>query len=191
MKEKVIKELKSWGVILIIFGGLYITGLHTEVFGFLQRILVSTGIVNADTEVEHLGYTDYKWQVAEFKSGEKINFDEFKGKTVFLNIWASWCPPCIAEMPSIEGLYQKLKDKDDVVFVILNVDEDKSKAEKFLKRKDFSFPVYSRNAPTPPIFQSRSIPTTFVINKEGEIIFKHTGLANYDTDDFVKMLSSN
>ncbi|MBB3700593.1 redoxin family protein [Flammeovirga yaeyamensis] len=193
-KQKIIKELKSWGIIVSVFGVLYFTGLHVEVFGFIQRLTLATGLRNADADTEErgrYGSTDYKWMLQDYTTGEKVNLEEFKGKTVFLNVWATWCPPCVAEMPSIEGLYQKLKDNEDIVFVMLSVDEKPENVGEFMKRKKFTFPVYQEITSTPSVFQTRSIPTTFVFDKNGEIIFKHTGIANYDTEDFVKMLTSH
>ncbi|MBD0403145.1 TlpA disulfide reductase family protein [Flammeovirga sp. EKP202] len=188
-KQSIIKELKSWGFFVILLGGLYITGALPEVSALIQRGLLMTGLMNASSSEEYVGKTDYNWKLEEFESGERIDFSAFKGKKVFLNVWASWCPPCIAEMPSIEKLYQHFKGDDNVVFIMLNVDEDKLKAEKFLKRKGYSFPIYRRITSTPSIFQSNSIPSTYVINEKGEVIFKHQGLANYYSDSFINMLT--
>ncbi|WP_281616148.1 TlpA disulfide reductase family protein [Flammeovirga sp. SubArs3] len=190
-KEAILRELKSWGGLAIIFGGLYITGLHTEASALLQRVILATGLRNADTDGHVSGKADYSWKMLEWNTQKQIQLSDFKGKTVFINVWASWCPPCIAEMPSIQSLYDQLKNNEDVVFIMLNIDEDKEKANKFLKRKNYTFPIYERNSPTPEIFQSRSIPVTFVINKQGEIIYSHKGIANYDSQSFVNMLTSD
>ncbi|KXX67980.1 TlpA disulfide reductase family protein [Flammeovirga sp. SJP92] len=188
-KQSIIKELKSWGFFVILLGGLYITGALPEVSALMQRGLLMTGLMNASSSEGYVGKTDYNWKLEKFETGEAVDFKAFKGKKVFLNVWASWCPPCIAEMPSIEKLYQHFKDDENVVFMMLNVDEDKIKAEKFLKRKGYSFPNYRRVTSTPSVFQSNSIPSTYVINEKGEVIFKHQGLANYYSDSFINMLT--
>lgn len=188
-KQSIIKELKSWGIFLLILGGLYYSGMLMEVSAGLQRVLLFSGLVDASSTPSYSGQTDYKWKLETFDEEKAIDFSTFKGKKVFLNVWASWCPPCIAEMPSIEALYQKFKDNENVVFIMLNVDEDKSKAEKFLKRKKYTFPIYRSVSKTPSIFYSNSIPSTYVINEKGEIIFKHQGLANYNSESFINMLT--
>ncbi|WP_044211155.1 TlpA disulfide reductase family protein [Flammeovirga sp. OC4] len=188
-KQSIIKELKSWGFFVILLGGLYITGALPEVSAMIQRGLLMTGLMNASSSEGYVGKTDYSWQLAKFETDQAVDFASFKGKKVFLNVWASWCPPCIAEMPSIEKLYQHFEKDDNVVFIMLNVDEDKEKAEKFLKRKEYTFPVYRRRTSTPSVFQSNSIPSTYVINEKGEVIFKHQGLANYYSDSFINMLT--
>ncbi|AZQ64139.1 TlpA family protein disulfide reductase [Flammeovirga pectinis] len=190
-KKFLLKELKSWGIFVAIIGTLYFTGLLTDVAGTLQRFVVATGIVNADTEQGISGKADYNWVLKEFESGKQVKLSDFKGKMIFLNIWASWCPPCIAEMPSIQSLYDQLKNREDVVFILLNVDEDKMKASKFLKRKDYTFPIYQKVTSVPSIFYSNSIPSTYVINKDGEVIYNHQGLANYDSESFINMLTSD
>ncbi|MEM1409105.1 MAG: TlpA disulfide reductase family protein, partial [Bacteroidota bacterium] len=97
MKKKIIKELKSWGVMAVIFVVLYLTGLHTEVAAFAQRMILSTGVFTADTEIpasEQKG-VDYDFKLQDLE-GNITDFEDFKGKVIFLNIWASWCAPCIA-----------------------------------------------------------------------------------------------
>lgn len=188
-KETIIKELKSWGIFLIVLVGLYYSGLLVPISAGIQRALLYTGLMNASPSESYNGKTDYQWKLETFEEEAEIDFASFKGKKIFLNVWASWCPPCIAEMSSIEALYSNFKDDENVIFIMLNVDEDKSKAEKFLKRKEFTFPVYRRKSTTPSVFYSNSIPTTYVINEKGEIIFKHQGLANYNSESFINMLT--
>ena len=72
---------------------------------------------------------------------QPVAFSQLKGKVIFVNNWASWCPPCIAEMPSIQELKSKLKDVD-VEFVMVSFDEDRDKAMKFMTKRKFDFNVY-------------------------------------------------
>lgn len=118
-------------------------------------------------------------------SDKSLDFKEFKGKVVFVNNWASWCPPCIAEMPTINKLKQKLAAKD-VVFVMVSFDADKEKAVKFMKRKDFELDVYFPGFSYP--FVTSSIPATYILDKEGNVVSEHVGMADYSSDDVVKQL---
>lgn len=190
--------MKNWikpGITLVLIVVLFATGLHTEVIGGVQRLLLSTGLMKPDisntviAQAASSGQTnDYKYDFSlEKLSGEKINISELKGKTVFVNIWATWCPPCIAEMPSIHSLYEKA-DSTKVAFVMLSVDKQKEKATKFIDRKDYEFPVYFPVEGLPEDFLSRAIPTTFVLGPDGSIVLRHEGMANYDTSEFLEFL---
>jgi thiol-disulfide isomerase/thioredoxin len=184
------KQLKEWGILVGILGFLYFTGLHVEVAGFVQRIVLTTGIMQPDIiDTQKQAVADYNFQL-EDQEGNSISFDQFKGKTIFLNFWATWCPPCVAEMPDIHGLYEKML-AHNVAFVMISLDDDFSKAKRFVARKEYEFPIYQMVSRRPDVFASRSIPTTFVISPEGKIIAQQTGMAKYDTEGFRNLLLEN
>lgn len=202
-KKFSIKAIPGWAVTLAIFGILYLTGLHTEAIGQVQRILLATGIKNADvpeslqnpdatavvdagaaanTEMAGTGFKMVDLQ------GKQVPFESLKGKVVFLNIWATWCPPCIAEMPNIQKLYEKV-GSDKIAFVMLSVDEGgMEKVKKFIDKKGYTFPVYMPASQFPQEFYSNAIPTTFIISPEGKIVAKQEGMADYDTPEVVEFL---
>lgn len=120
--------------------------------------------------------------------GEIVNMNDLKGKVVFINFWATWCPPCIAEMPSIATLYERLKGNSEVVFLIVEIEGESEKANKFMAGKQLNLPVYYPNSQIPKEWLGGSIPTTLIINKHGEIATKHEGLADYsrqEVSDFI------
>lgn len=156
---------------------------------WLLQKLISVGLFKAEIkkdgiqnqpETSSFLYTD--------ASGKTSSTADLKGKVVFINFWASWCPPCQAEMPSIEALYKKLAKDDRFVFLFINEDEDKQQAENYLEKNRYSIPLYSRPGNVPDEIFSGNLPTTIVINKEGKIVLKHEGIAGYDTDAFMKQL---
>lgn len=122
--------------------------------------------------------------------GEKVRFDEFKGKVIFLNLWATWCGPCKAEMPGIQKLYEKV-DTARVVFVMLSLDKEESQAKinDYVRKNMFTFPVFMPSGYLSEQLQVPSIPTTFVIDREGKVALKKVGTANYDTERFRKYLA--
>ncbi|EJF11480.1 TlpA disulfide reductase family protein [Pontibacter sp. BAB1700] len=121
-------------------------------------------------------------------NGKTVNFESLKGKVIFLNIWATWCPPCIAEMPNIHSLYKKM-DPNKVAFVMLSVDEGgMEKVKKFVDKKKYTFPVYMPASQFPQEFYSTAIPTTFIISPEGKIVAKQEGMAEYDTEEVREFL---
>jgi thiol-disulfide isomerase/thioredoxin len=153
--------------------------------------LMSIGFFKPDIEIK-AGKpinADVKFQNGK---GDIISLNESKGKVVFLNFWATWCPPCRAEMPSIEKLFKQLAGNDKFVFITVDADGDYPKAKKFLDRRKFTFPLYTIASDIPSNLFAGQLPTTIVLNKKGEIIFRHEGMADYSDkkfSDFLKKLS--
>lgn len=195
MTKQMKRNLIEYGVLATVVLTLFVTGLHTEVFGFLQRGVLATGIMNPDVEEERDAATNEAKEIADFtmklinSKGERLNMEQFKGKVVFMNIWATWCPPCIAEMPAINKLFNEVKDSD-VVFLMLSVDQDFEKAKRFNEKKGFDFEIYTVDGPIPQMYSTGSIPTTFVINAKGELALVHEGMADYHTTEFKTFLQS-
>ena len=193
MNKKLKKNLIEYGIIAAVFIGLFVSGLHAEVFGFLQRGILATGLMNPDTEekAEIAAVTPPKGAIMDFSlvnsKGEKVNMKQYEGKVIFLNVWATWCPPCIAEMPGINKLYQEVKD-DNVEFIMLSVDQNFEKAKKFRSNKGFEFEIYRAAGPVPQMYSSRSIPTTYVIDADGNLALTHLGMGDFDTKDFKQFL---
>jgi len=131
---------------------------------------------------------DYDW-VVQSLDGQDFKMADVKGKVVFLNFWATWCSPCVAEMPSIQRLYEKLKG-EGVLFVCIS-NEESSKVSGFAREKGFTFPIYTMHGAPPAVFKTRGIPATFILSPDGKIAFKHIGSAKWDDDksiDFIKGL---
>lgn len=188
MQRAKYKELISWFVILSVILTIYLTGLQTEVIGKAQQLVLMTGLLRPDTEDMEKGrvLADHDFPLITL-DGKAANLSDFKGKVIFVNLWATWCPPCIAEMPSIHKLYGKIKS-EDMVFAMISIDEDFAKAQKFVRKKDYTFPVYGLQGGLPVDFETSSIPTTFVIDRSGKIVLRKEGMAKYDTEEFRNFL---
>jgi thiol-disulfide isomerase/thioredoxin len=128
---------------------------------------------------------NYDWIIHSL-DGHEVKLSEFKDKVVFLSFWATWCPPCVAEMPSIQRLYDSIKDQG-IVFLCVSK-EDGRAIRKFVGKRNFTFPNYTLNGDPPDVFKSRGIPTTFIINRDGTIVFKHIGTAKWDEDSCIQFL---
>lgn len=156
---------------------------------WLLQQLVSVGLFKA--EIKKDAVADLPENVSfSFTdgSGKVATTADLKGKVVFINFWASWCPPCRAEMPSLNSLYNKLKDDDRFVFLFMNEDDDKSKAKQYLQKHGFAIPLYSRYGNVPSGIFSGSLPTTIVLDKHGKVVLKHAGMADYNSYSFIKQL---
>lgn len=138
-------------------------------------------IVNPSTvdDEERKLISNYDWSLKDL-SGETYDFNSAKGNVILINFWATWCPPCIAEMPSMEELYLKYKDNDKVVFLFVS-NEDVAVIEGFMSKKEFSFNVYQSLTQYPQEFDVTTIPRTFLIDKNGEIVIDKSGPADWNS----------
>lgn len=117
--------------------------------------------------------------------GKTFTLSSLRGKVVFLNFWATWCPPCRAEMPSINALYERFREDKNVIFLTVDTDGNYRKASAFLKRQQYSLPLYVADSEIPRELLGRSIPTTVIINKKGQIAYRHEGAADYGNERFM------
>jgi len=173
-------------IIFIIFIGAMLTpNGRTTIGGFVNRLAAQ---IRNPSQIDGLSLkdSDFNWQL-QSTDGENINLADYKGKVLFINEWATWCPPCVGEMPEIEELYQKFKDNPNIEFLMIS-NEDLPKIKSFVERKEYSFPVYSSRSNTPSPFQSASIPTTFLISKTGKIVIQETGAMNWGGSKMVEIV---
>ncbi|MBF9239321.1 TlpA family protein disulfide reductase [Hymenobacter sp. BT683] len=184
------KNLVQW-LPLALFALVLLTPLRPIVLGGVQRGLLATGLWKATVPVRSAtaparptGNPSYPHNLPLVTlEGRPVNLSHLKGKVVFVNLWASWCPPCRAEMPGIEALYKKV-DRSKVAFVMLSLDDDVAKARKFVQGQGYTFPVYLRTGTLPAPFDSNSIPSTVILGPYGQVAARHDGMADYDTPEF-------
>lgn len=155
--------------------------------GFHARVFVSRIVALSPSELpkeEQFQMPSYHWQLSGL-NGEAFHFKEVKGEVVLVNFWATWCPPCVAEMPSLQALYTDYKTK--IQFVMVAQDQhDKVKA--FMNQKKYDFPVYFETSAKPQALSPEYIPTTFIIDKNGNIVIEKTGAANWNHSDIRKVV---
>jgi thiol-disulfide isomerase/thioredoxin len=184
--------LKPWLVTVAFVLILRYTGALSGISYYTQSAVMKTGLMDATpkTNIAKPESFNYSFTVKDL-NGTVVNMEQLKGKVIFLNLWATWCGPCRVEMPSIEALYNSV-DKDKVAFVMLSLDtqENFNKVVKYIDDKEYSFPVYVIDKGLTKQLQVPSIPTTFIIGKDGSIKRKEVGAANYDTPKFKEFLNS-
>jgi len=117
--------------------------------------------------------------------GNTIRLSDFRGKIVFLNFWASWCPTCVAEMPSMEKLHRRLKDRD-FVMIAVNLQESDAQVKAFLAKFKLTFlTLLDSSGEVGSGFAVHALPTTFVIGKDGRMIGKATGPREWDSKNSI------
>jgi len=146
----------------------------------LKMISFSPSIENAENRVQ---LSSYDWALQGVNT-ENYDFNQAKDKVVIVNFWATWCVPCIAEMPSLQELYNDYGERVDFLLVTSDPSE---KVLAFLKEREFNLPVYNQISQAPEVFYSKTIPKTFLLNKKGEIVIE-AGRADWNTKKIRKLL---
>ena len=184
---KFIKKNAFTIVMIIIIGVLFFS---PDAKSFVLRQLVSTGFFNA--KIDQKDSDDAKTISADFdftdEKGNIQNTSSLRGRVVFINFWASWCPPCRAEFPSIEALYTQFKDNPDIFFLTINEDSNSAAGRTYLEDEGFSVPMYQSMGNVSSEIYSGRLPTTVVLDKNGTVRYYHTGIANYASKKFVKQI---
>lgn len=118
-------------------------------------------------------------------NGEPIDKSAYEGKPVFINLWATWCGPCIAEMPSLDRLARQL-EKEGVMFLAIS-DESTAKVKKYLSDKDFILPFALKQLAAGDE-KMNSLPQSFLLDEEGKVVYTKTGSAEWDSPEMVAMI---
>lgn len=175
------------------FGLLLLLLFNPSAKSWLLQQIMSVGVFNAEIKKDHPPVSaPAETVIFSFldEKGNKRSTADLKGKIVFINFWATWCPPCRAEMPSLNDLYNQFRSDDRFVFLFLNEDNDPAVAKRYLQNKGFNMPLMTGDGAVPKDVYSGTLPTTVVFNKKGEIVYKHEGLARYNTTEFIRQLKA-
>jgi len=143
---------------------------------FLTRLIAfSPGVVDQEDQQQ---VASYDWKLQGIIKAQNLDFETTKGKVVLINFWATWCPPCIAEMPSLQELYNTYNDRVQFLFVS---DEVEANLQKFMSDKNYDFPIHRSRSSVPEQLHTKTIPATYLIAKDGAIVIEKTGAADWNT----------
>jgi len=118
---------------------------------------------------------------AEVHDGSSFVLSEQEGNVVLLNFWATWCGPCVGEMPAFERLYQEYEDKE-VTILAVNCMEDKSTVDQFVSDSKYTFPIaYDETGEINSLYPTNGIPYTLVIGKDGTVKNAYIGARDAET----------
>ncbi len=152
----------------------------------LQKLVAKVAPISTIPSEDQITITNYNTSFKGINT-PNLSLQDTKGKVLFINFWATWCPPCIAEMPDLQDLHDRYKSNKDIVFAFVS-GEKKSVINNFLTKKNYSLPVLQQTSEVPEELAHRSIPTTFIINKNGKIVLHKTGAANWNGKTVTKIL---
>ena len=165
----------------ILFGFAIVLLLHPTSKAYILRLIsFSPSIESKENRVQ---ISTYHWNLHGLNT-EDYDFNQAKGKVVIINFWATWCVPCVAEMPSLQELHEDYGDK--VVFILVTSDES-AKVDPFLQENGFTLPIYNQTTQAPKEFYTQTIPKTFMLNKKGEIVVE-AGRADWNSSKIRKQI---
>lgn len=189
MKDKKSK-LKSRITNFIFFGLLFVLLVSTSAKSFLLRVVLSTGLFSPKIEKAEAETKQAAMPLTfQHADGKMESTENLRGKVVFINFWASWCPPCRAEMPSMEKMYNKMKSDEGIAFIFINLDDDNTAGINYLKEKNYSIPFQKAQGFIPTDLFTGTLPTTVVLDKQGAVVMNHSGMADYNSEKFIRQLT--
>jgi len=171
-----------FAVILVCVMTVCVFGQNKKIPDSVIKAFKEAGIQAASEGIDPINFT------LPLPDGTKIALSQLKGKVVFLNFWATWCGPCRSEMPSMEAVYQKLKNKGFEILAV-NLGDSKNEVSAFMNEYKLSFPVLlDEKSMTGSYYNIQAIPTTYIINKQGLIVARLIGSANWNTPKIISAL---
>lgn len=165
--------MKKWIIIIIVVGLAGYAIVDFVVKDKETEVASNEGIEKGDIAPDFMLKT---------LSGEEVNLSDYRGKKVMLNFWATWCPPCRAEMPDMQKVHE---DREDVVILAANQVHTESSPDDiapFLDEMGIDFTVLlDENGVVGPMYHAKALPRTYLINSDGRIHHVQQGPMNYDT----------
>lgn len=183
-------------IVSIIIGAIYTVNNYNKSYSDKAKNKLTEKIIDKNKYVDLKENEDIeKIKAADFilkdLDGKEIALSDLRGKKIFLNFWATWCPPCKLEMPDIEKLYQETKDKN-LISIAVNLGEDEKTVREFINENKYNFKVLLDLDQSVAInYNITSIPTSFFIDEEGNIVAKKIGLITLeDMKNYINLMDN-
>ena len=184
LTKKTISNILFFGFIIFLF----------TPFGMGSRVKLTQGVTYVKTLIfppsalddnKREGLDTYNLELKAIANASNVNLGSLKGKVILINHWATWCPPCRAEMPSLKNLYKDYSNNVEFLFL---TSEDKSKVDKFYQDNNYEFPTYNLLSNPPKQITTRSLPATFILDKKGKVVLAEIGAADWNNSKVRKLL---
>jgi len=169
--------LKTFFILSILF--IFIQQADAQVSNEVSQLLTNAKIQVLNQRISPVDFT------LQFLNDGSAALSSYKGKVVILNFWATWCPPCRAEMPSMEKLYNQFKTQGLEILAV-NISENNNTVKQFIQNNNYTFPIMmDSNGRVSGIYGIKAIPTSFIIDREGKIIGRVSGSIHWDTPQVI------
>jgi len=182
-KKSLFSKITDALFILLIIG-LLIPQTRTPILVFFKQLTNFSPSVSVKDDFGTLSKKDYQWEFLDF-GHQKVQLADFNDQPILINFWATWCPPCLAEMPSLQKLQNDYGSKVHFIFIS---NEEQSLTFQFLQDKEWNLKSYRPISHAPELLQSSSLPTTFIIDKYGKIVVRETGNKNWNGNSVRELL---
>lgn len=162
----------------------------TVAIKYVQEIMEKPELSVPDPEEMEVTTIDFESNMLLFQDleGNEFSLRNFENKVLFINYWATWCNPCLAEMPSMAELYNQYKENNNIVFLYLSKEDADTIIDYIPKDESLGqLPIY-KVVTDDDLFSTRGIPTTFIVNRNGEIVVKDVGSAAWNDQSVVDYL---
>ena len=190
LSPKNLWKKRKWDIIFVLFVAYMLLVPQNPIRLYLTEWMGAArvqieGLERKPSEQYMLTPDDWQWKFAD-ASRQVKSLEDYKGKVILLNFWSVGCPPCVAELPSLEKLYKEYGDR--VVFLFVSYDRPQ-RATAFLQQKGMNIPVVFPVSGVPPQMKTGVIPTTVIIDKAGKIRTRKTGAMNWTSGKVKRYLN--
>lgn len=165
---------------------LFLTPVGTKLKATIDLHTLPTPQLKSDAEIKFFQSEDWQIQLKAYNGFQDIQLEEFKGEVVFINFWGTWCGPCVAEMPALQKLYEA--KSSNVKFAFIAMQDKPEKINSFLKKTSYTIPVYEANSKFSTEIHPNTYPTTYILNKKGEIVLFERGAVNWNAPEVHQLL---
>ena len=159
---------------------------------YLNEVMKAPELLPPISNDDETKKIDFSYNTLQFENLENESFriQDFKDKILFINIWATWCNPCLAEMPSMVELYENYKDDERIEFLYLSR-EKMNVIKNFIPNDENlqKLPLYKITSDD-EFFATKAIPTTFIINRQGVIVVEDVGSAYWNDRSVIEYLNN-
>jgi thiol-disulfide isomerase/thioredoxin len=123
--------------------------------------------------------------------GQPKKLSDYKGKVVFLDLWGTWCIQCVAEMPTVQQLYDHYRNDPQVVFLIVSRMDTPQSVQRYAHRGGYTLPFYvMRDEDVPPSMYLQQYPATFLFSRDGTLVAHHAGGADWSAPSVIALINS-
>lgn len=173
-------------ILVLIVILLFFTPVGTKLKAMIDLHTLPAPQFKSVADVKLIQSEDWQVQLKAYNGFQDIQLEEFKGEVLFINFWGTWCGPCVAEMPSLQKLYDA--KGENVKFAFIAIGDKPEKINSFLKKTGYTMPIYEPNLKFSKEIHPLTFPTTYVLNKKGEIVFMERGAVNWDAPEIHRLL---
>ena len=184
---KIDKRIIFSAIILLLLGLFFFTPVGDWATDLLNKKTLSGQSVEKIDRNFNLNEEELSIALKGYNGTPDANLADFRGKVVFINFWGSWCPPCVEEMPSIQKLYES--KGQEVAFVLITMKDQPEKFIPFLKKHNYTMPVYEASSLLPKKLIPGSFPTTYILNKKGEVVLKEIKSKDWNRPEMQEMIN--